>query len=227
MKRTATVLLETKSTKKSKSTKTKRTKSRRIGDPSNNRYEKLYFSGNVREAALPSDGLHSFWWPVNDLTAVTGIEPMGRDQLFGMYEEVFVKSVRAKYKTNCGTDNVNLQVCSWYDTNPSASTSGKHSAERCLSFGGNVDYVMLAGEQEMPFRSIYGSARKLQLADMKESDARCTAGTAPASMNLWYWHLEVNNLSTTAVPAAAGGLNISYYLEFDTVWIKPANITTS
>jgi len=103
----------------------------------NTRAVKLYFFQEaVNQALVANTGLH----PVveaNDIT--TSQQPMGRDQLFAIYNKCYVKGCKVKSVVGCPSTVTKIHYMSWFDKIATDPTTLLDAVERCKSYGGKVE----------------------------------------------------------------------------------------
>jgi len=179
--------------------------------------------------ALTADTISSTVIAANDLYAV---QPMGRDQMFALYDKAYVKGCEIEITFAPGSDTASsssglVQLNVWADTNPGASGSINESIQRCLAHGGKRDALMYTaktdGDQSgfiRPMKVTMSAFTKAITNHGMESDELSQLITGGPE-NKWYFHVEkVCNKNTeqcTMIEVA----------KFNTVFYDPKELAVS
>lgn len=143
---------------------------------------------------------------------ITTIQPMGRDQMFTIYNKCYVKDVsqdmyfRIPYSAT-STRAITWIINHWVDNNSGTSATVQESSERCLSHDGKhvvkASYSADSGDDvnstmEVVHTHIEGGTKRIMNRGFDDPDLTCSAGSGPTS--LWYIHYEVypNEFAGTA-----------------------------
>jgi len=244
-----TVRPNTEGTKKSKTTVTKG------GYTSRKKYyAKVNGQSKTRTCDLQYSAIISTPYTKNTLASqittgndITTLQPMGRDQMFAMYDKVYVKSatqeayVMMPVATQPGGsyEQASFIVNHWVDGNSSASASLAESTQRCLSHDGNhivkAIYAIEGGSGStvgtqpylngVPIHSkISGGTKSITHRGFDDPDlAHGSAGT-PTTM--WYFHLEIypNDNANTQVYLDT---DVEKITKFECVFFDPKELAVS
>lgn len=195
---------------------------------------------NVITTPMTKNTLTSQVTTGNDITT---LQPMGRDQMFAMYDKVYVKSatqeayVMMPVATQPGGayEQASFIVNHWVDGNSSASASLAESTQRCLSHDGNhvIKYINSMNASAtvqgylngMPIHSkISGGTKSITHRGFDDPDlAHGSAGT-PTTM--WYFHLEIypNDNANTQVYLDT---DVEKITKFECIFFDPKELAVS
>jgi len=178
---------------------------------------------------------------------ITTLQPMGRDQMFALYDKVYVKSAvqeayvsvpiaslaAGSFKT--GTFIVNH----WVDGNSSASASLAESTQRCLSHDGN-HFVRIMEAIEggngssigtqaylngVPIHSkISGGTKSITHRGFDDPDLAHNSAGAPVTS--WYFHLEMYP-NDAAGTQSYTDCDVEKLTNFECVFFDPKELAVS
>lgn len=221
MKKGKTMAQKTYRSRKSISTK--------ISDNKVKRTVIMPYSSN-NNAGMTGDTIKSYVIAANDVFTT---QPMGRDQLFALYDKAYVKSSEIEVNF-CpsfidGASQVAVQLQVWADTNSSASASEAESVQRCLAHGGKHMVKWYMQKTDVGFQMI--DPMKIKMMDYTkrvtghgfESDELSqTASAAPE--NKWYWHVEMiqNTVDSDSTPP-----KLLYTTNTEAVFYDPKELAVS
>lgn len=188
MKKGKTMAQKTYRSRKSVSTK--------ISDNKVKRTVIMPYSSN-NNAGMTANTIKSYVINANDIFTT---QPMGRDQLFALYDRAYVKSSEIEVlfcPTFTGsTGNKVSQMQVWADTNSSASASEAESVQRCLAHGGKHVVKTLLKQSDSgitmydPMKvKMMDYTKKVTGHGFESDELSQTSSAAPE--NKWYWHIEM------------------------------------
>lgn len=204
-----TVRPNTDGTKKSKTSVTKGGYTSRkkyyakVNGQSKTRTCELVFS-DLTHTPYTKNSLRTVQFPANDITTN---QPMGRDQMFALYDKVYVKSAKQEVYicppvvTPVTPSTGAFIVNHWVDGNSSASATEAESTQRCLSHDGNHivkywsgtnsnDAYYAATVNGVPIHSkIEGGTKSITHRGFDDPDLAHNSAGSPTT--LWYFHLEI------------------------------------
>lgn len=184
-------------------------------------------------AGMTAGTIKSYVVNANDIFTT---QPMGRDQMFALYDKAYVKSssIDVQFVPNIRTSVSTceaVQMMVWCDTNSSASASEAESVQRCLAHGGkyvvrgyktNGDGADSWGLVFEPMRaSLSDYTKKVTGHGFGSDELSQTASAAPE--NKWYWHIE----AITQTDSPAEPPQLLYQVNFETLFYDPKELAVS
>jgi len=185
--------------------------------------------------ALTRNTVASIITPANDIFSV---QPMGRDQMFAMYQKAYVKSTEQEAFVNVPTYGVNnglttFIVNHWVDNQSATSADLQTSNERCLSKDGKhvvkTRHVLADGNdvglvEDVIHTKVEGTTMGITHRGFNEPD--CSQGPTAGPTLLWYFHLEIYAVTDSGTVTYA---NVPYetVTRFNCIFWDPVELATS
>lgn len=206
--------------------------STKVSDNSQRRTVVMPYSAKST-TAITADTVSSTVLNGNDIFT---LQPMGRDQMFGLFDKAYVKSSKLKVWvapsfqiTDLTNDLFRLNV--WCDTNSAASGSIVESTQRCEAHGGKTICKVLqtAYQSAVGVSIAYDTPMYIEMEAFTKQvtghgfgsdELSQTNGAAPE--NKWYWHIEKYGGVTSQE-----NMLQEYILDFDTIFYDPKELNVS
>lgn len=190
----------------------------------------------LSNTAMSKNTICSVVTPANDIFTN---QPMGRDQMFTMYNKAYVKGASQEAYVripNHSQDNLYgwfFIVNHWCDNNANASASEAESTQRCLSKdgkhvvkcrGGLESTFFNNGVEDVIHTKVEDVTKKQTRLGFDEPDVHQTSGAAPDVK--WYFHLEVYGTTQNADTFL---FNMEYQTvnTYDTIFFDPVELAVS
>lgn len=183
-----------------------------------------FWSASYNDQEITAGSLWSGVITCNDIT--TTDQPMGRDQMFTLFEKAYVKNFKFQAAIGNNTSSSQLTACMWIDDHNTTSSTKAQSIQRAKSHNGMVKdrfYGSSIGPGGL-YLSVSGNSFNELKSGFNEPDNWCTATTGPT--NKYYAHIEIWN-GSTALPATAAGLQVEFKSEYEVIYFDPVELATS
>jgi len=199
-----------------------------LGDPKNIYPTKLMYHNGAYNQGIAAGAGYKISQLINDISS-NGLQPMGRDQLFALFDKAYVKSVNARINMGFNTSSAQVVLAVWFDTVTTQTTSAPTAVERAMSHKGTVKYFNGGSNLNSTMHTVQATGYTKQLTGLgfKEGETICYEGTSPASDGQMYLHVEVWNIGTTNLDANGSGLQINWDFVYDTIFYDPKELAVS
>lgn len=224
--------------KKAKTSYSRKKVFTKVNKPGTTRTVQLVHCGNI-DQALTRNAIAQTEFKANDIFTN---QPMGRDQMFAMYDKCYVKSVSQDAYIglpNCNHDGFHLLefvINHWIDNNPSASASLEESSERCISRDGkhivkagvkyDSDYDQNYNIHDTVHSYVEASTKRILNRGYEDPDNAQTSSGGPTA--LYYIHLEMYARTLAGdVTATFHEVHIEKTTKYECLFFDPKDLAVS
>lgn len=181
-------------------------------------------------ASITADTILSVVLNANDIFTT---QPMGRDQMFALFDKAYVKGSKLKvwvapFMQHTSEQNDLYRLNVWCDTNSTASGSIVESTQRCMAHGGKTvckQIVVPASAAEYNamtspmYLEMEAYTKQVTGHGFESDELSQTASAAPE--NKWYWHIERYSGYSSANNI------LEYVTESNTIFYDPKELAVS
>lgn len=157
--------------------------------------------------------------------AVGGDQPMGFDQMAGLYTKYYVKASALKVTSTCVGSVDFRSICVWADRDPSSPASdatGQNAMERALAAGGVVKQLTCHTQE---YTVCSSKAYTKNITDYGFDDPNVSAAVTANPVTEWYWHICITPNVGTDMASRECKLKIE--IMYDAVWFDAKALAQS